>query len=178
MSKENPTKVVTGKVRFSYANVFEPRSIDGGKEKYSVAILVPKKDKTTLGDIQDAVDAAAEVGKTSKYGGKIPANLKLPLRDGDQEKPDDENYAGMMFMNASSDRKPGLVDADLNPILDREEFYSGCYGRASVNFYPFNTNGNRGVACGLNNLQKMVDGDRLAGGSTPEADFGGEESLM
>lgn len=174
MSKENPTKVITGKVRFSYANVFEPRSIDGGKEKYSVAILISKKDNATLKKVEEAVKAAAELGK-AKFGGKIPANLKTPLRDGDEERPDDENYEGMMFMNASSDRKPGIVDDNLNAIMDREDFYSGCYGRAAVNFYAFNTSGNRGVACGLNNLQKLADGDRLAGGATAEQDFGDDE---
>ena len=103
----------------------------------------------------------------------MPANFKNPLRDGDAERSEDENYADSMFINANSARKPGLVDADLNPILDREDFYSGCFGRASVNFYAFNVSGNKGVACGLNNLQKLEDGERLSGGgATAEQDFG------
>lgn len=170
------TKVVTGKVRFSYAHVFEPTAInEGDKKKYSVAILIDKKDKTTLAKIEKAVAAATEAGKV-KFGGKIPAKLKLPLRDGDEERPDSEEYAGKFFINASSQTKPGLVDENLDPIMDKELFYSGCYGRASVNFYPFNTNGNKGVACGLNNIQKLEDGDKLSGGgSSPVEDFGSDD---
>lgn len=77
-----------------------------------------------------------------------------------------------MFVNANSDNRPGIVDINLNPIIEKEDFYSGCYGRASINFYAFNTNGNKGVACGLNNLQKLADGERLSGGSSAEEDFG------
>ena len=173
------TKVITGKVRFSYAQVFTPRAMEeGSKEKYSVSILIPKKDKKTLAKIEEAVKAALEIGKP-KFGGKIPANRKNPLRDGDTEREDDENYEGCMFIGANSDRKPGLVDKDLDPILEREEFYSGCYGRASVNFYAFNTAGNKGIACGLNNLQKLEDGERLSGGASAEDDFGDEgDELM
>lgn len=168
------TKVVTGKqTRFSYANVFEPKSINGGDAKYSCALLIDKKDKKTLEKIDNAIKAAIEEGK-GKWGGKVPKKLKLPLRDGDEER-DDEAYAGKMFLNANSSTKPGVVDEDLNQILDSDEFYSGCYGRASVNFYAFNSNGNVGIACGLNNLQKLADGDRLSGGSSAEDDFGDME---
>lgn len=164
-SKKNP-------VRFSYAHVFKPVSVDSNSEpKFSVAILISKKDKETIETIKRAVEAAKELGKSS-WGGKIPANLKTPLRDGDVERPDDENYAGMYFLNASSKNKPGIVDEDRNDVLDAEDFYSGCYGRVSVNFYPFNVSGNRGVAAGLNNLQKLRDGDRLSGGPSASDDFG------
>lgn len=166
------TKVITGKVRFSYAHVFEPSAInEGDDKKYSVAILIPKKDKETIKKIEKAVAAAKEAGKV-KFGGKIPAGLKVPLRDGDIDREDDENYKGCYFINASSKSKPGVVDQDLNPILDKEEFYSGCYGRASLNFYAFNVSGNRGVACGLNNLQKLEEGLKLSGGSSASDDFG------
>ena len=170
------TKVITGKVRFSYAQVFEPTSVEeGGTKKYSVSILIPKKDKKTLAKIQAAIELAMEEGK-AKFGGKIPKNLKTPLRDGDVDREDDENYEGHMFMNANSPRKPGLVDENLDPILDREDFYSGCYGRASVNFYAYNTSGNKGIACGLNNLQKTEDGERLSGGgASAEEDFGEDD---
>lgn len=176
----NPTKVITGKgVRFSYAHVFEPSAIEEGQEKkYSVSIIIPKKDKKTIAKIQAAIKAAAEEGK-AKFGGKVPKNYKQPLRDGDEERPDDEAYADSYFINANSTRKPQLVDEDLDPILDKEEFYSGCYGRASVNFYAFNVSGNKGVACGLNNIQKLEDGERLGGSvSTAEDDFGDDEDLM
>ena len=169
------TKVITGKVRFSYAHVFEPSAIEEGQEKkYSVSIIIPKKDTKTLNKIKEAIKAAAEEGK-AKFGGTVPKNYKNPLRDGDEEREDDENYAGCMFINANSTRKPGLVDEDLNPIMDKDDFYSGCYGRASVNFYAFNVSGNKGVACGLNNLQKLEDGERLGGGaSSAEDDFGAD----
>ncbi len=174
------TKVITTKVRFSYAHVFEPTAIEEGQaKKYSVAILIPKKDKKLLAKIEAAVKAAAELGKAKTFGGKIPANLKTPMRDGDKEKPDSEEYEGMMFLNASSQTKPGLVDENLDPIMNKELFYSGCYGRASINFYAFNKAGNKGIAAGLNNIQKLEDGDKLSGGgSTPEEDFGaGEEDF-
>ena len=103
----------------------------------------------------------------------MPKNFKTPLRDGDEEKEDDAAYRGMMFFNASSLRKPAIVDANLDPIMDKDEFYSGCWGRASVNFYFFDVSGNKGVAAGLNNLQKLEDDERLGGSSSsPEDDFG------
>lgn len=165
------TKIVTGKVRFSYLNAFEPKAIGDSTElKYSVSLIIPKKDKATLKKIEDAVKAAAEAGK-AKLGGKIPANLKTPLRDGDDERPDDPAYKNAYFINANAKNKPGVVDADRNAILDKDEFYSGCYGRASITFYAFNTSGNKGVAAGLNHLQKLEDGEHLDGRTNPEDDF-------
>lgn len=171
---EQTTKVVTGKVRLSYAYLFNPRTPDdpNDKPKYSVSILIPKSDVTTLRKIKAAVEAAKEAGKSSKWGGKLPTGLKLPLRDGDTERPDNLEYHGHYFFNASSTQKPGIVDANLNAILDQTEVYSGCYGRVSVNFYPFNTKGSKGVAAGLNNVQKLEDGEPLGGvPSRPEDDF-------
>lgn len=164
------TKVVTGKVRFSYANVWEPKSINGGDEKYSVSIIIPKSDSKTLGDIKKAIEAAKKEG-VSKFGGKVPVNLKLPLRDGDIDRADDESYAGSYFINANSKTKPDVVDKNVQPILDTTEFYSGCYGRVSIVFYAFNQNGNKGIACGLQHLQKLDDGDPLGGKSRAEDDF-------
>lgn len=167
------TKVVTGKVRFSYLHVWEPTAIEEGQDKkYSVSLIIPKSDKDTLARIKKAVAAATEAGK-AKFGGKIPANLKQPLRDGDIERPEDESYENAYFLNANCKTKPGVVDQNLNPILDQDELYSGCFGRASVTFYAFNTSGNKGIACGLNNLQKLGDGEPLGGRSTAESDFGG-----
>lgn len=169
----NSTKVITGLVRFSYAQVFTPKAVNEGDEpKYSVSILIPKSDTATIEKINKAIEAAkaqgiAKIGKN----GKIPANIKMPLRDGDLEREDDETYAGHYFLNASSFRQPGIVDKDRQAILDPDEFYSGCYGRASINFYAFNSNGNKGIAVGLNNLQKLKDGERLAGGASAEEDF-------
>lgn len=164
------TKVITGKVRFSYANVWQPKSINGGEEKYSVSLIIPKKDKQTIAEIQAAIELAKIEGAT-KFGGKVPASLKLPLRDGDVDRPDDEAYKGCYFLNANSKDRPGIVDQNVKPILDQSEFYSGCYGRASITFYAFNQNGNKGVACGLQNLQKLADGEQLGGRSRAEDDF-------
>lgn len=173
------TKVVSpkkSKVRFSYAHVFEPVAAnEGEKPKYSVSILIDKDDKALIKQINDAVEAAAQQGKDSKFGGKVPKNLKLPLRDGDEEREDDPAYENKYFLNASSFRKVGILDETGQDIIDPDDFYSGCYGRFSVNFYPFNVSGNKGVACGLNNLQKLEDGERLSGGSSAASDFGYDE---
>ncbi len=177
------TKVITGKVRLSYTHIFEPQSIDGGDEKYGTAILIPKTDKETLRKIKTATDAAKELGK-SKWGGKIPANCKTPLRDGDEERPDDEAYAGHYFLNATSKNKPGIAKpigkgADgktkFQEITDSTEVYSGCYAKVSLNFYPFDAKGNRGVAAGLNNVVKVQDGDFLGGRASLNDDFSEEE---
>lgn len=164
------TKVITEKVRFSYANVWEPKSINGGDEKYSVSLIIPKSDKTTIKRINAAIEEAKKEG-LSKLGGKIPANLKTPMRDGDVDRPDDEAYADSYFVNANSNTKPGIVDRNVQAILDQSEFYSGCYGRASIVFYAYNANGNKGIACGLQNLQKLEDGEPLGGRSRAEDDF-------
>ena len=171
-AKVNPTKVVTGIVRLSYANVWEAKSINGGAEKFSVSLIIPKSDTKTIDAINAAVDAAIEEGK-GKFGGKIPnkAALKLPLRDGDIDRPDDEAYADCYFVNANSNTAPQIVDRQTNPVLDRSEVYSGVYARVSVNFYAFNSNGNRGVACGLGNIQKVRDGESLGGRSNAADDF-------
>ena len=162
----NPTKVITGVVRLSYANVWEPKSINGGAEKYSVSLIIPKS------DINEAVNAAIEEGK-GKFGGKIPnkAALKLPLRDGDIDRPDDEAYANSYFINANSNTAPQIVDRNVNPIIDRSEVYSGVYARVSINFYAFNSNGNKGIACGLGNIQKIRDGEPLGGRTNAADDF-------
>lgn len=176
------TKVVTPKahpVRFSYAHVFEPQAMDGSEPKYSTNVLIPKTDTVTVNMINAAVEAAKAQGKSSKWDGKIPSHLKTPLRDGDIERPDDETYHGMWFLNASSKMKPGVVGPDAEPLMDRSEFYSGCHGRVSLNFYPFSAKGNKGVGAGLNNVQKLEDGEALSGGSSAQEDFGdGADDLM
>ncbi len=169
------TKVVTGLVRFSYVNIFKSRSFHEGQDaKYSICLLIPKEDKATIKKIKAAIEEAIQDGVSSKWGGKKPSNLKLPLRDGDEERAEEaEEYEGMYFLNASSNSKPGIVDKDLNEILDPDEVYSGCWGRASINFYAFNTNGNKGIGAGLNNIQKVKDGEHLgAARASAESDFG------
>ena len=169
--KTASTKVVTGVVRLSYCNIWEATSINGGKPKFSTSIIIPKSDTKTIAAINAAIDAAIENG-AAKFGGKIPnrAALKLPLRDGDVER-EDEAYKDSFFLNANSTTAPQIVDRAVQPILDRSEVYSGCYARVSINFYAFNTNGNKGVACGLGNIQKVRDGEPLGGKSSAADDF-------
>ena len=176
----NPMKVITGpNTRWSYANVWEAKSVNGGTPKFSVSLIIPKSDTATISKIRAAIEAAYKEGeaKLKGNGRSVPALsvLKTPLRDGDTGRPDDEAYANAYFVNANSATAPGIVDADRQPILDRSEVYSGVYGRASINFYAFNSNGNKGIACGLNNLQKIRDGEPLGGKSRPEDDFAEED---
>ncbi len=177
---KNPQKVITGpKTRWSYANVWEPKSINGGSEKYSVSLIIPKSDTVTLDKIHAAIEAAYQEGQAKLKGnGKtVPAlaAIKTPLRDGDLERPDDEAYKNAYFINANSPNAPGIVDADCNRILERSEVYSGVYGRASITFYAYNANGNKGIAVGLNNLQKISDGEPLGSRASAEVDFATED---
>ena len=172
----NPLKVVTGPdTRWSYVNAWEPKSINGGTPKYSVSLIIPKSDTKTIEKIKAAIEAAYHEGESKLKGNgrTVPplATLKTPLRDGDLERPEDPVYASMYFINANNSSAPGIVDAARQPIIERSEIYSGVYGRASVNFYAFNTNGNKGIACSLNNLQKIRDGEHLGGKSNAEEDF-------
>ena len=175
-SFNNPTKVITGpQTRWSYANVWQAQAINGGAPKYSVSLIIPKSDTKTVEKIKTAIKAAYEEGqaKLKGSGKSVPAlsAIKTPLRDGDLERPDDEAYKNAFFVNANSATAPGVVDADRQPILETSEVYSGVYGRASINFYAFNSNGNKGIACGLNNLQKIRDGEPLGGRARAEDDF-------
>lgn len=172
----NPMKVITGPAtRWSYANVWEPKSINGGAPKFSVSLIIPKSDTKTVEKLRAAIEAAYKEGeaKLKGNGRSVPplAAIKNPLRDGDVERPDDAAYANAYFVNANAMTAPGIVDADCNPILQRSEVYSGVYGRASISFYAFNSSGNKGIACGLNNLQKLRDGDPLGGKASAESDF-------
>jgi hypothetical protein len=177
---QDPMKVITGPdTRWSYANVWEPKSINGGTPKYSVSLIIPKSDARTLAKIRTAIEAAYKEGEAKLKGsGKtVPAlsAIKSPLRDGDTERPDDPAYAHAYFVNANAASAPGIVDADVNPILTRSEVYSGVYGRASITFYAFNSSGNKGIACGLNNLQKIRDGEPLGGKASAEEDFAADD---
>ena len=170
-NKTNSTKVVTGVVRLSYEHVWEPASVNGSNPMYSVSLIIPKSDTKTIAAINQAIDNAIRDG-AAKFGGKIPPKgaLKLPLRDGDTER-EDEAYRDAYFINANSTTAPQIVDRSVQPILDRSEVYSGCYARVSINFYAFNSNGNRGIACGLGNIQKVRDGEPLGGKTSAADDF-------
>ena len=176
-ANENPCKVITGKdTRLSYEHVWEPASINGGTLRYSACVMIPKSDTVSVERVRKAIDAAYHdgEGKLKGSGKSVPpmSAIKLPLRDGDLERPDDPAFAGMWFVNANSDRAPGIVDRNGVTLLDRNEVYSGCYCRVSLTFFAFNSNGNRGIACGLNNLQKVKDGEHLGGRVSAEAEFG------
>ncbi len=178
MTTQN-TKVIIA-CRLSYAHIWAPDSVNGGDPKYSVSCIIDKDDKETIAKIQKAIELAKEEGK-GKWGGKIPANLKTPLRDGDIDRPDDEAYAGCMFLNANSRQAPQVVDKNVQPILDQSEVYSGCYGRVSVTFYPYNSNGNKGVAAGLGNIQKLRDGEALGSRTSAKDEFeavGAEDDFL
>lgn len=164
------TKVVVP-CRISFANIWEPKSINGSDEKYSVSLLIPKEDKATLAKIHKAIEAAKEAAKSKKWNGKIPPNLKLPIHDGDIDRPDDENYAGHFFFNATSKNAPQIVDRKVQPIIDPMECGSGDYCNVSVNFYGFAASGNKGVAAGLQNIQLVRHGERLAGKPSASSDF-------
>jgi hypothetical protein len=173
------TKVITNKVRFSYLHVFEPKAItEGGEEKYSASLIIPKRingePNPIIRDIKAAIAAATENGIQGVFKGKKPANLKTPLRDGDLEREGHPEYEHCYFINASSKTKPGLVDKYKEPIEVEDELYSGCYGRASINFFPFDAKGNKGIAAGLNNLQKLSDGEPLGGRASADSDFADE----
>lgn len=169
-------KVITGpNTRWSYANVWDPKAINGGTPKYSVSLIISKDDTQTVEKIKTAIKAAYQEGESKLKGNSksIPAfaTIKNPLRDGDVERPDDPAYENAYFVNANSTTAPGVVDADRNHIITRSEVYSGVRGRASINFYAFNSNGNKGIACGLNNLQKIKDDEPLGGKASAEDDF-------
>ena len=170
------TKVITGvNTRWSYANVWEAKAMEGGKPKFSVSLIIPKSDTVTVGKIKTAIEEAYREGQSKLKGNakSVPAlsTLRTPLRDGDLERPDDPAYANAYFVNANSATAHGVVDANRNEIMDKSEVYSGCYGRASINFYAFNANGHRGVAAGLGNVQLIKNGERLAGKASAASDF-------
>lgn len=172
--KVDGTKVVFGPVRFSYAHVFTPYSMDGDSKnaKYQTGILIDKSDKVTLDAINQAIDQAKEDAKLSKWKGSIPKKLELPLRDGDDKDPADDDYANKMYLNAKCTTRPGVVHiSDRNTPLNEDEFKSGDWGYVSISFYGYDTNGNKGIAVGLNNIMKSCDGVPMGGRISAEADF-------
>ncbi len=175
-TNNGPILVTTGKVRLSYAHLTEPVAIQEGQEKkYSASFIVPKNDKKTLEKITTAIKLATQRGIETKWGGKKPAKLKLPLRDGDDERPEDEAYANSFFINANCKTRPFVVDERKHEYVSIEEseehVYSGCYVYANLSFYPYDAAGNRGVACGLNGVMKAADGEPLSSRVSAETAF-------
>lgn len=181
-NKISSTKVITGKdTRFSYLTVIEPKAtVEGGQEKFSASLIIPKTDTVTIAKINAAIEAAYKEGEAKLRGNgtTVPTlkSLKTPLRDGDTDRPDDPAYKNSYFINASSLTKVGIVDAALNEIIDPEKIYSGCYGRASISFYAYNKNGAKGIAVGLNNIQILRDGEHLGGKASAEKDFATDDA--
>jgi len=169
------TQITTGKVRFSYCNLFTPRAIDNGPAKYSVTLLIPKKDKATLAKIKGAIEAAKTLYMQRNSGKKLPTNLKNTLHNGDGERPNGGEFGeechGCYVMTVSSKNPPVIVDADKVPITDPQDLYSGCYGRAIINFYVYDTQGNKGVSAGHNGIMKLYDGEPLGGGIVTDSDW-------
>lgn len=168
--------IVTSEVRLSFVNAFKPQKQENGDEKYSVVLLFPDP-KTLTGQAKTDYDTtinklkmAATAAAKEKWGDKIPANLRSPFRN--QGEKEYEGYVdGALFISATSKQKPGVVDASVQPIIDSAQLYSGCYARVSVRAFAYEKQGNRGVAFGLQNIQKTRDGDPLSGRSKPEDDF-------
>ena len=183
------TRIVTkgGRIRFSFVHVFEPHQMEKngqkiGQPSYSVQILIRKDDTENIELIKAGMAAAFQKGLKEKWNGVRPAELRNPLKDGDlSDHTKRPEHAGHFWMNvtmAAFDKtgapkpKPVVVNAGLTRITDPVDFYSGCFGNISINFYPYNTLGN-GVSAGLQNIQKTADGENLGGGNgNPAADFG------
>ena len=170
--KEN--KVVFGPCRLSYTHLFTKYAPDGNPAdgKYQTTVLIPKNEKETIKAINQAIEAGKKAAIVSKWGGKEPKKLDIPLRDGDTDKENDDLYADHLFVNAKSSTRPGIVDKHKAPIVDEDEVYSGMWAYVSVTFYGYDVNGNRGIACGLNNVMKFKDDDRLGGRVSADTDFG------
>ena len=171
--KISDTNVRLGLVRFAYVHVFERRrNLDGTPGKYEVVCIIPKKDTETVKLFNEAFEAAKAIGVSTKWNGKMPKNLTGGLRDGDDK--DNEAFENCWYFSAKSSTQPGIrvrEDGVVAEALDAEDLYSGCYGCVSVNLYPYNSNGNVGVAVGLQNIIKIEDGERLSGGRSADADF-------
>ena len=158
------TKVVTGKVRFSFCNLFEAKEPQGGGDpKYSVTLLISKSDKATLHAIQAAMQEARDNFCNKNGAAALPAKPSHTLHDGDGTRPSGDPFGpeckGCYVITVSSKQKPVVVDSFGNQITDPGEVYSGCYGRASINFYGYNRAGKKGISAGLLAIQKLHDGE-------------------
>lgn len=172
---ENLTSVTTGEARLSYVHLFKPYAFQPGQEeKFGCTVLIPKTDMDTMNRINAAIEAAKQKGATDKWGGVCPPIIPTTVHDGDGVKTDGTAYGPecrghwVINANATVDYPPEVVDANLNPIINQSEIYSGIYGRVNLRFYPYTFNGKKGIGCGLGPVQKTRDGEAL-GGSTPTA---------
>jgi hypothetical protein len=170
--KEN--KVVIGPCRLSYTHLFEkyvPEGGDAAQGKFMTNVLIPKDEKKTIAAINKAIESAKQTAIVSRWSGKEPKKLDLPLRDGDEKDDDSGVYADCFYLNAKCSTKPGIVDKHKEPITDEEEVYSGMWAYVSLTFYGYYVSGNAGIACGLNNVMKFKDDERLGGRTSAANDF-------
>lgn len=169
--KNDGRTVVFGPCRLSYTHLFNKYTPygDSSNGKFMTSVIISKEEKETVKALQQAIETAKKAAITAKWGGKEPKKLDLPLRDGDDK--EDEVYEGNYYVNAKSANRPGIVDKHRNPIVDEDEIYSGVWAIVSVTFFGYEVSGNRGVACGLNNVMKFKDGERLGGRSSADSDF-------
>ncbi len=165
--KDDGKSVVTPVFRVSFPQVFEPKSFEGQKAKYSIVCLWPKD--TDLTAVKKAVSSAI-IEKWGADKEKWPKKLKRPFRDG-SEREDVQGYKGMVFLTATSNTQPGLVDQNRQPIIDQKKFYAGCYARAELRAFAFDVSGNKGVSFAVQNIQFAKDGDPFSGRSKPEDVF-------
>ena len=173
LPKVDESRVVFGPCRLSYTHLMSRYAPDGGDGKYMTNVLIPKSDKETIKAIEKAIEKARQSAIMTKWNGKEPKKLDMPLRDGDDK--DDELYAGCYYINAKSNSKPGVVDKHCMSIMDEDDVYSGMWAVLSVTFYGYDVSGNRGIACGLNNVMKYKDDEHLGGRSSADSDFKGLE---
>ncbi|MGL5149814.1 MAG: DUF2815 family protein [Clostridium sp.] len=166
------TKVIIP-CRFSFLSCWQAESFNGWEPRYSLSAIIDKSDTQTIKQIKEAIKNAKKE-YASKWGGKIPRDLINPLKDGDALRMEDEAYRGCYFLNASSKIAPQVVDRNVQPIINQEEVYSGCYGKISVTFYGYNSNGNCGIGASLGNIQKIEDGEPLFNRANAEEEFGVE----
>ena len=160
--------------RVSYEHIMTaaaPQNNPNADKVYSCALLIDKNDTETVKAIEAAIAAATVAGKEKKWGGTVPRKLATPLTDGDDQ--EREEYAGMVYFNCKSKRRPGVMGRDKQPITDPEEVYSGMWAILSVNFYPYSVTGNNGVGVGLNAVLKVADGEPLGGGGDGTGAFSG-----
>ena len=178
----NDMPITTGVVRASYVNIFQPRaSQNGGDPKYSVTLLIPKNDTATINGIYAEIEKAKQEGAQRVFGGSIPPMCKTPIYDGDGVRPSGEPFGeecrGCLVMTASAKQQPVIVDLNLQNIINPADVYSGCYIKANISFFAYNTNGNKGIGCGLNCVQKHEDGEPLTARVSAEEAFGRGNAL-
>lgn len=178
MANNTATRFTTGEVRISYEHLLKPYANQPGSEqKYSATLLIPKSDYATKQRIDAAIQAAAQEGLASKWGGVRPAQLAVPFYDGDGFRPNGEAFGaeckGHWVMTASSKQQPEVVDLNMSRILDATQIYSGMYARVNINFFAYFNSGKKGIGCGLGPVQKTRDGEPLGNRMSAEEAFGG-----